>query len=188
MSLPDPSCVRIDSHQPLPKNTSSQNHSLQHKRSRQLADYAKEAARITQEQLFQLLLQVTPHTEPHQHCTDYHIIQVARLEQLLRGMYQKVLAARATQWDSLRAECVARMEELAEVFGGRQQLSRVVPSKKLEVSSVFFDFADNDVLKAWLKARAQQMAGLQLEDPSVAARTAVQLIQVISDILGGLSL
>ena len=52
----------------------------------------------------------------------------------------------------------------------------------------FFDFADNDVLKAWLKARAQQMAGLQLEDPSAAARTAVQLIQVISDILGGLSL
>ena len=103
-------------------------------------------------------------------------------------MYQKVLAARATQWDSLRAECVARMEELAEVFGGRQQLSRVVPSKKLEVSSVSFDFADNDVLKAWLKARAQQMAGLQLEDPSLAARTAVQLIQVISDILGGLSL
>ena len=55
-------------------------------------------------------------------------------------------------------------------------------------SWVFVDFADNDVLKAWLKARAQQMAGLQLEDPSVAARTAVQLIQVISDILGGLSL
>ena len=53
---------------------------------------------------------------------------------------------------------------------------------------VFFDFADNDVLKAWLKARAQQMAGLQLDDPSAAARTAVQLIQVISDILGGLSL
>ena len=48
-------------------------------------------------------------------------------------MYQKVLAARASQWDSLRAECVARMEELAEVFGGRQQLSRVVASKKLEV-------------------------------------------------------
>ena len=59
--------------------------------------------------------------------------QVARLEQLLRGMYQKVLAARASQWDSLRADCVARMEELAEVFGGRQQLSRVVASKKLEV-------------------------------------------------------
>ena len=84
---------------------------------------------------------------------------------------------------------MARMEELVEVFGGRQQLSRVVPSKKLEVSWVFFvDFADTDVLKAWLKARAQQMAGLQLEDPSLAARTAVQLIQVISDILGGLSL
>ena len=67
LSLPDPSCVRMNSHQPLPKNTSSQNHSLQHKRSRQLADYAKEAAGITQEQLFQLLLQVTPLTEPH--CT-----------------------------------------------------------------------------------------------------------------------
>ena len=62
------------------------------------------------------------------------VTQVARLEQLLRGMYQKVLAARASQWDSLRAECVARMEELAEVFGGRQQLSRVVASKKLEVN------------------------------------------------------
>ena len=62
--------------------------------------------------------------------------QVARLEQLLRGMYQKVLAARATQWDSLRADCVARMEELAEVFGGRQQLSRVVASKKLEVKEI----------------------------------------------------
>ena len=59
---------------------------------------------------------------------------MARLEQLLRGMYQKVLSARASQWDSLRADCVARMEELAEVFGGRQQLSRVVASKKLEVS------------------------------------------------------
>ena len=52
-------------------------------------------------------------------------------------MYQKVLAARATQWDSLRADCVARMEELAEVFGGRQQLSRVVASKKLEVEVNF---------------------------------------------------
>ena len=83
---------------------------------------------------------------------------------------------------------MARMEELAEVFGGRQQLSRVVPSKKLEVSSVFVEFANNDVVKAWLKARAKQMAGLQLEDPSAAARTAVQLIQVISDILGGLGL
>ena len=31
---------------------------LQHKRSRQLADYAKEAAGMNQEQLFQLLLQV----------------------------------------------------------------------------------------------------------------------------------
>ena len=61
---------------------------------------------------------------------------MARLEQLLRGMYQKVLAARATQWDSLRADCVARMEELAEVFGGRQQLSRVVASKKLEVKEI----------------------------------------------------
>ena len=131
----------MNSHKPLSKSTSSQNHSLQHKRSRQLADYAKEAAGTTQEQLFQLLLQVAPHTEPpHQHCTYYHIIQVARLEQLLRGMYQKVLAARATQWDSLRAECVARMEELAEVFGGRQQLSRVVPSKKLEVNCFFCRF------------------------------------------------
>ena len=81
---------------------------------------------------------------------------------------------------------MARMEELAEVFGGRQQLSRVVPSKKLEVRWVFVDFADNDVLKAWLKARAQQMAGLQLEDPSAAARTAVQLIQVISDLAGNI--
>ena len=62
LSLPDPSCVRMNSHQPLPKNTSSQNHSLQHKRSRQLADYAKEAAGITQEQLFQLLLQVAHRT------------------------------------------------------------------------------------------------------------------------------
>ena len=44
-----------------------------------------------------------------------------------------LLAARVSQWDSLRAGCVARMEELAEVFGGRQQLSRVVASKKLEV-------------------------------------------------------
>ena len=34
--------------------------------------------------------------------------------------------------------CVARMEELAEVFGGRQQLSRVVASKKLEVGEKFF--------------------------------------------------
>ena len=31
---------------------------FQHKRSRQLADYAKEAAGMNQEQLFQLLLQV----------------------------------------------------------------------------------------------------------------------------------
>ena len=67
------------------------------------------------------------------------VTQVARLEQLLRGMYQKVLSARASQWDSLRADCVARMEELAEVFGGRQQLSRVVASKKLEVGGKLFN-------------------------------------------------
>ena len=59
LSLPNPSCVKMNSHKPL--FTSSQNHSLQHKRSRQLADYAKEAAGLTQEQLFQLLLQVAPH-------------------------------------------------------------------------------------------------------------------------------
>ena len=82
---------------------------FQHKRSRQLADYAKEAAGMNQEQLFQLLLQVRP--LPSFSSTMIGT-QVARLEQLLRGMYQKVLAARATQWDSLRADCVARMEEL----------------------------------------------------------------------------
>ena len=86
---------------------------------------------MNQEQLFQLLLQVRP--PPSFSSPKIVTTQVARLEQLLRGMYQKVLAARATQWDSLRADCVARMEELAEVFGGRQQLSRVVASKKLEV-------------------------------------------------------
>ena len=88
---------------------------------------------MNQEQLFQLLLQVRP--LPSFSSTMIGT-QVARLEQLLRGMYQKVLAARATQWDSLRADCVARMEELAEVFGGRQQLSRVVASKKLEVKQI----------------------------------------------------
>ena len=61
LSLPDPSSIKMNNHKPLPKNTSSQNHSLQHKRSRQLADYAKEAAGTTQEQLFQLLLQVAAH-------------------------------------------------------------------------------------------------------------------------------
>ena len=35
-------------------------------------------------------------------------MQVARLEQLLRQMYNKVLRARAEDWARLRGECVAR--------------------------------------------------------------------------------
>ena len=51
------------------------------------------------------------------------------------------------------------------MFGGRQQLSRVAVSGRVE---------------QWLVARAAQIAGLELEEPA-AARTAVQLIQALEE-------
>ena len=52
-------------------------------------------------------------------------MRVARLEQLLRGLYQGMLEARGARWAATRAECKARIEELAEVGeGGGGALAR----------------------------------------------------------------
>ena len=58
------------------------------------------------------------------------------------------------------------MEELADVFGGKQKLSRIEPNKRLE---------------KWLLDRGQQMKTLDVDDPNKSARLAVQLIQALED-------
>ena len=61
---------------------------------------------------------------------------------------------------------VLRMEELADVFGGKQKLSRIEPNKRLE---------------KWLLQRGEQMKTLDVDDPKHSARLAVQLIQALED-------
>ena len=61
-----------------------------HKRSRQLSDLVKSEAKIELLDLFNLLL------------------LVARLEQKLRQMYNRVLAERERSWARLRQDCVSR--------------------------------------------------------------------------------
>ena len=90
------------------------------------------------------------------------VVLVARLEQLTRQLYTRLLDQRETAWAKLRQDSVERMEELADVFGGKQKLSRIQPNKRLE---------------RWLLDRAGQIKTLELENPAQSARLAVQLIQ-----------
>ena len=62
-------------------------------------------------------------------------------------------------WASLRQGCTERMEELADVFGGKQKLSRIQPNKRLE---------------KWLLDRAAQIKTLSLENASESSRLAVR--------------
>ena len=52
------------------------------------------------------------------------VVMVARLEQLTRQLYTRLLVTRDKSWARLRQESVERLEELADVFGGKQKLSR----------------------------------------------------------------
>ena len=52
------------------------------------------------------------------------MVMVARLEQLTRQLYTRLLVTRDKSWARLRQDSVERLEELADVFGGKQKLSR----------------------------------------------------------------
>ena len=58
------------------------------------------------------------------------------------------------------------MEELADVFGGKQKLSRIQPNKRLE---------------KWLLDRGEQMKGLDVDNPQFSSKLAIQLIQALED-------
>ena len=121
----------------------------QHKKSRQLLELARMEAKVTTEDVLGL------------------IVLVSRLEQHTRNLYSRMLADRARTWTVLRQGCVDRMEELADVFGGKQKLSRIQPNKRLE---------------KWLMERAEQMKSLNLEiSPETSSRMAVNLIQALDD-------
>ena len=121
----------------------------QHKKSRQLLELARMEAKVTTEDVLGL------------------IVLVSRLEQHTRNLYTRMLADRARTWTVLRQGCVDRMEELADVFGGKQKLSRIQPNKRLE---------------KWLMERAEQMKSLNLEiSPETSSRMAVNLIQALDD-------
>ena len=120
-----------------------------HKKSRQLLELARLEAKVTTEDVLGL------------------IVLVSRLEQHTRNLYTRMLADRARTWTVLRQGCVDRMEELADVFGGKQKLSRIQPNKRLE---------------KWLMERAEQMKSLDLEtSPEASSRLAVNLIQALDD-------
>jgi len=77
-----------------------------------------------------------------------------------------MLAMRDKAWAKLRQGCTDRMEELADVFGGKQKLSRIQPNKRLE---------------KWLLDRAAQIKTLSLENASESSRLAVSLITALED-------
>ena len=120
----------------------------QHKKSRQLLELARMEAKVTTEDVLGL------------------IVLVSRLEQHTRNLYTRMLADRARTWTVLRQGCVDRMEELADVFGGKQKLSRIQPNKRLE---------------KWLLDRAGQMRTLELETAGQSSRLAVSLVQALED-------
>ena len=120
----------------------------QHKRSRQLLETVRLEARVTSEDVLGL------------------IVMVSRLEQHTRQLYSRMLSEREKSWSKLRQGCVERMEELAEVFGGKQKLSRIQPNKRLE---------------KWLLDRAGQMRTLELETAGQSSRLAVSLVQALED-------
>ena len=78
----------------------------QHKRTRQLLDLARLEARVSAEDLMEV------------------VVLVSRLEQHTRSLYTRMLTMRERSWAGLRQGCTDRMEELADVFGGKQKLSR----------------------------------------------------------------
>ena len=120
----------------------------QHKRSRQLVDLVRQETKAGVEEVLSL------------------VVMVARLEQLTRQLYTRLLDQRETAWARLRQDSVERMEELADVFGGKQKLSRIQPNKRLE---------------RWLLDRAAQIKTLEVETPAQSARLAVQLIQALEE-------
>ena len=120
----------------------------QHKRTRQLGELARQETRLGAEEVLGL------------------VVMVARLEQLTRQLYSKLLAHRDGAWARLRQDSVERMEELADVFGGKQKLSRIQPNKRLE---------------RWLQDRAAQIKTLQVDSPAESSRLAVQLIQALEE-------
>lgn len=94
------------------------------------------------------------------------LLVTARLEQLVRELYTSMLEERTDSWNSLKEEAASRLLELAEVFGGAQKLHRIQPNKNLE---------------KWLRQRGAQIKQLEVGEPAVSSRLAVQLIQALED-------
>ena len=86
-----------------------------HKRSRQLQQQVVDSCGVDEQQLYQLL------------------VDTASLELVVRQLYSRLLAERERNWARIRADCVTRMEEAAEMFGGKQRMNRVEPNSKLKV-------------------------------------------------------
>ena len=87
-----------------------------------------------------------------------------------------MLAMRDRAWAQLRQGCTDRMEELADVFGGKQKLSRCRHCcvKTLYIHFKMFRIQPNKRLEKWLLDRAAQIKTLSLENASESSRLAVR--------------
>ena len=89
-----------------------------------------------------------------------------------------MLAMRERAWASLRQGCTDRMEELADVFGGKQKLSRCCWLLVHQVDSfvffIMYRIQPNKRLEKWLLDRAAQIKTLSLENASESSRLAVR--------------
>ena len=53
------------------------------------------------------------------------LLDTGELELNTRDMFRQLFTEKRATWESSRANCVARLSELADVFGGAKPLSRV---------------------------------------------------------------
>ncbi|XP_068228667.1 WASH complex subunit 5 [Palaemon carinicauda] len=95
------------------------------------------------------------------------LLNTAILENDLNKIYKTLVEEKTSRWESYRKEANDHVLELAEVFAGSRPLARV---------------AKNDRLNKWFKDTGEQIMGLDLEEPGIAGRKIIQLIQALKEV------
>eukprot|EP00095_Tigriopus_kingsejongensis_P005223 maker-scaffold585_size130225-snap-gene-0.19 protein:Tk05223 transcript:maker-scaffold585_size130225-snap-gene-0.19-mRNA-1 annotation:"Strumpellin" len=100
------------------------------------------------------------------------LLNVSEIEHKFKSIYKKIWTERDTIWKNLKVESLERMADLAQIFGPSQP-GVTVP--RLPRS--------NEKLQKWCQDREKQILGLECDNPVIAGRLAVQLVEAISEVL-----
>lgn len=95
------------------------------------------------------------------------LLNTAELELKLKDLFKRLLTEREEKWDVYKKECEERMTELAEVFSGTKPLTRI---------------EKNENLQKWFADIGKQIVSLSLDEPAVAGRKIIQLMQALEEV------